>query len=332
MVKSCIDVRIAVIMSTYNEEEQWLRASIESILSQSWDNLRFYILLDNPANGAHKRVVEEYAERDDRIVFMVNERNLGLVGSLNKLLSCVEEGFVARMDADDVAHPERLAKEMRFMQGCGLDVVGVGSDILFTDGRKTAGRSFPLLLADEMRQIEGKANIIAHSGWLVRKQVYDDLGGYRPVAHCEDYDFLLRALQKGFRLGRLDETLLTVRYNEDGISIPYAFMQDAWATCLRKAFSKGDPIEEIDAESKSRELELASVANREAYGKARKRMDDCASYLYEGAWARCGRGILGGFLASAAFRKLLLNAVAARIGIAHICRKVQAQMGASANP
>ena len=58
MVKSCIDVRIAVIMSTYNEEEQWLRASIESILSQSWDNLRFYILLDNPANGAHKRVVE----------------------------------------------------------------------------------------------------------------------------------------------------------------------------------------------------------------------------------------------------------------------------------
>ena len=153
-----------------------------------------------------------------------------------------------------------------------------------------------------------------------------------PVAHCEDYDFLLRALQKGFRLGRLDETLLTVRYNEDGISIPYAFMQDAWATCLRKAFSKGDPIEEIDAESKSRELELASVANREAYGKARKRMDDCASYLYEGAWARCGRGILGGFLASAAFRKLLLNAVAARIGIARICRKVQAQMGASANP
>ena len=113
MVKSCIDVRIAVIMSTYNEEEQWLRASIESILSQSWDNLRFYILLDNPANGAHKRVVEEYAERDDRIVFMVNERNLGLVGSLNKLLAWVEEGYVARLDAVVWPQHGRVPKERR---------------------------------------------------------------------------------------------------------------------------------------------------------------------------------------------------------------------------
>ena len=93
--------KIAVIMTAYNEEKEWVCECMDSVLGQTYDNLHLYVLLDNPDNDVLKDLLKSYEEKDSRVSFFVNEKNLGLVRSLNKLLDIVTEKYIARMDAED---------------------------------------------------------------------------------------------------------------------------------------------------------------------------------------------------------------------------------------
>ena len=99
---------ISIVMAVYNEKETELRQSIESILKQSYQNFEFIIVLDNPDNQALAAVLNEYAKEEPRIVLISNEHNLGLAPSLNRGLKASRGDYIARMDADDIAVPERL--------------------------------------------------------------------------------------------------------------------------------------------------------------------------------------------------------------------------------
>ena len=77
---------VSVIMSVYNEESKWLRQSIESILNQTYSNLEFIIVVDNPECQRINELLLEYKNKDNRIVVLKNEKNIGLVESLNKAL------------------------------------------------------------------------------------------------------------------------------------------------------------------------------------------------------------------------------------------------------
>src|SRR5699024_8677554 len=86
--------KISVIMSVYNEKERELKAAIDSILGQTYQNLEFIIILDNPLNKELQIVIEDYVQKDSRIRFFINEQNMGLVRSLNKALKYATGGFI----------------------------------------------------------------------------------------------------------------------------------------------------------------------------------------------------------------------------------------------
>ena len=109
------DKTIAVIMTAYNESEEWIRASIESVLNQTYRNIKLYIMLDNPDNAVLHEIICRYALEDERITYIRNKQNMGLVAALNELLTNVEEDIVARMDADDICIEDRIEKEYAFM-------------------------------------------------------------------------------------------------------------------------------------------------------------------------------------------------------------------------
>ena len=77
----------------------------------------------------------------------------------------------------------------------------------------------------QLKRILQFENGLCHPTWMVRREVYEQLDGYRDIDSCEDYDFLLRALEKGYRLGIIDEVLLYYRYNLNGISQSREFRQ-----------------------------------------------------------------------------------------------------------
>ena len=105
-------IDVSVILSAYNEEERWFREAVESIINQSYENFELILILDNPNNTLLEGIINEYVNKDNRIIYIKNEKNLGLVKSLNKGLSYCRGEYIARMDADDISLPERIEEEL----------------------------------------------------------------------------------------------------------------------------------------------------------------------------------------------------------------------------
>lgn len=114
---------ISVIMSTYNRADM-LPVSIDSILTQTYDDFEFIIVNDGSTDNT-QAVLEQYANKDDRIVILKNEINKGLTYSLNLGLAAAKGRFIARMDDDDFSIPNRFEVQLNFMeQNPDVTVVG----------------------------------------------------------------------------------------------------------------------------------------------------------------------------------------------------------------
>ncbi len=237
--------KISVIMSTYNEQEQHLRGAIESICSQTFEDFEFLIVLDNPENHLLAQVVEEYAKSDARIRVLKNPENLGLVASLNRALGEATGDYIARMDADDYSTSDRLEKELAALQEQQLDLIGTLVKRMDEEGNLLPGLDTQYYNPETIMHTLMVTDCIPHPSWLVKKEVYAALGGYRFIDRCEDYDFLLRALKKGYRLGLCPHVLLHYRIVTKGISQSGLLRQRLSAKYLTRHF---DRLEEITME------------------------------------------------------------------------------------
>ena len=102
---------VTVLLSVYNGE-RYLRESIESILNQTFTDFEFLIINDGSTDDS-RRIISSYD--DPRIQLIDNEQNIGLSQSLNKGLKLARGTYIARQDADDISEPERLAKQVSYM-------------------------------------------------------------------------------------------------------------------------------------------------------------------------------------------------------------------------
>ena len=105
--------RISVLMPVYNTRPEHLREAMDSILAQTFTDFEFLILNDCSPNADVEEVVKSYS--DPRIVYAVNERNLGISGSRNHLIDMAKGEYLAVMDHDDVSLPERFEKQVAFL-------------------------------------------------------------------------------------------------------------------------------------------------------------------------------------------------------------------------
>src|SRR3989344_5781814 len=106
--------KISVLMPAYNARK-YIGEAIESILNQTFKDFEF-IIINDCSTDKTKKIIEEYANKDARIKLINNATNLGLTKSLNIGLKEARGEYVARLDADDVALPERLEKQYEFME------------------------------------------------------------------------------------------------------------------------------------------------------------------------------------------------------------------------
>lgn len=309
---------VAVIMSTYAEKPNWLKASIESILNQTFGDFRFYIALDNPENHELNALVEEYAKRDTRIEVVPNERNLGLVETLNKLITMSREPVLARMDADDVARPRRLEKELRYLNEQGLDLVMCGADVI-SRGEVVPGRRLPDLPPESMYEIQKHTNVSFHSSWLVKREVYETLRGYRDVHRCEDYDLVLRALQAGFHLGRMAEMLMEYRLADEGLSSSNWMEQEVNAAYLRERFCEGEELSVIRPEDVNALTREASSLCVQEYASAKASYDELFASVEGRKPFHAMKVALKG-ATNPVFRKKMRAVLAERRAVAHICK------------
>jgi hypothetical protein len=228
----------------------YLADSVNSILGQTFVDLELLAVDDGSRDGAFVALTP-LAASDPRLRLLKNPGS-GLVDALNFGLAQAKAALVARMDADDVALPERLARQVAFLDATP-DVALVGAQVANIDavGAPTGERShFPTTPEDVAAALTTRGCVIRHPTIVARKAALVAAGGYRaPCERAEDYDLWLR-LSESARLANLPEVLLNYRIHDGqtsaGINLDQRFAHDLALLAARaRRAGRPDPIDGV---------------------------------------------------------------------------------------
>jgi glycosyltransferase len=204
--------KISVIMSEYNTPPDYLRASIESILSQTFKDIEI-IIVDDCGKNDLDSITEEY--KDKRIRVIKNNKNIGLVESLNKAIAVSKADILARMDTDDIADENRLEEQYNFMINHEeYSVVGTLANE-FSKNSTTGVLGKP---GEKTAKSLAYGDSIIHPSVMMRKKDIQSIGGYKNYKRAEDLSLWFELVMKGFRLFVIDRVLLNYRVNEEDYS------------------------------------------------------------------------------------------------------------------
>lgn len=197
--------RLSVVMPVYNAMP-YLNASIESIVNQRFDDFEF-IIGDDASTDGSSEVLADWARKDDRIKLYRAERNLGPVGSSNWVVSKATSPIVARMDADDEAHPDRLLRQFEVLQQHpDIGLLGTLAESIDDDGQVVVPADRSQLLRSSVFAP------FAHGSIMYRRSLFDQVGGYRETcAFWEDLDLFLR-FRRVTKVAVVASTLYRFRY------------------------------------------------------------------------------------------------------------------------
>lgn len=207
---------VSVVMSVHNGD-RFLIEAIESILVQTYKNIEF-IIIDDSSDDHTPFFLKKYAEQDSRIVVLRNEKNLGLTKSLNKGIKISRGTFIARQDADDFSHPERIAKQIEFML-CNPNIMLLGTGGYLIDEKgKTLYSEHVVTGKKRSKKIIKKRNIFFHGSVIIRKSCLDKTGLYNEEFRIgQDYDLFLR-ISESHDIENLEKPLYYYRIMPNTIS------------------------------------------------------------------------------------------------------------------
>ena len=183
---------LSVVMACYNEE-RYVHRAIRSILCQDFTDFEFIIVND----GSHDQswsIIKSYSASDNRIIPVQNKMNMGLAESLNLGIRKASTDYIVRMDADDIALPNRLGVQYRFLENHPeIDILGSGVFLI----NKASGRSAGVMKLPERHEDivtrVFKKTLVIHPSTMLRKRVFTEFGFYDSnLKWAEDADLWYR--------------------------------------------------------------------------------------------------------------------------------------------
>ena len=216
---------VSILISTYNDE-RYIVESINSILNQTYTNLE--ILVINDASTDHTGQLLQQIQ-DERLIIIENETNHKLAANLNKMIRMAKGKYWARMDADDISLPERIAHQVRYMEEHPeVDVLGTWTEMIGNaTGMVTAPCDHGQIRACLLFQ-----NIIAHPSVMLRANTCD----YRydeNFSAGQDYELWSRLIWSK-RFAILPEVLLQYRIHPNQTKFRHGAQQKAGAKVARE--------------------------------------------------------------------------------------------------
>jgi glycosyltransferase involved in cell wall biosynthesis len=257
--------------------------TVKSIQSQTESNFFAIIINDGSTDGT-----EDFLHQlcDERFT-VIHRPNSGYVDALNFGAEQVQTKYIARLDADDISLPERLSKQLHFLE-IHADVAVVGSRNGYIAGKRQQFRvglgsyaicpSYaPPMARPPLWNPSEDGQTITHSTATIRTDAFRSVGGYRPLAPAEDLDLWLRLHDVGYKLACLDEILALYRvgstsvsslsYNRQIQTIRYARFCHECRVAHRPepdfdAFVSLNPLSSSDLDSAKTRLQLRMVMGR----------------------------------------------------------------------
>lgn len=228
---------VSVLMPIYKEPIDQIIKSTQSVLTQSYKNIELIVIVDNPKNYKAINYLIKIAKCNPKIRIEINSKNEGIVSSLNKAFNLSKGKLIARMDADDISVRNRLALEINFMIDNGLDLVASNVQSISQNGNILHGKVTNYPTRDKfIKKYLRYYNCLPHPTWLVKREMFDNLSGYRDIPTCEDYDLLIRGAFLDYKYGLISEPLLYYRENQNSISKKNDRLQKAVSEFIRRKY------------------------------------------------------------------------------------------------
>jgi hypothetical protein len=305
--------RVSVVMPVHNGAP-YLERAVESILAQTLEDFEF-VIVDDGSTDSTAEVLRHYESADDR-VRVHHQEKAGLVASLNRGCGQARAAYIARMDADDVAFPDRLARQVEFLDR-HPNVAVVGSAVVRIDaaGREIKRNVCPTSHAEIVEALR-EYTCFTHPSVMLRSAALAAVGGYRPAyGPAEDYDLWLR-LSERYELANLPDPLLYYRVYPGQVSVRQLDQQilsvvGARAAARQRALTGSDrsPTHELITPRLLREWGVADATLADAMGAGYRyaayvmqqvgRLDEAIDLLRIGQRLSKGRGGLAAMLAGA---------------------------------
>jgi glycosyltransferase involved in cell wall biosynthesis len=275
--------------------ELFVDLAIQSIRAQSHRDIEVIIVDDGSRDGTPE-ILNRHAADDSRIrIIAIPPR--GIVAALNHGIEAASGAMIARMDADDIAKPERLARQLEMLsRHPEAALVGSGYEVIDAAGRIRRSVSVPAAAA-EIREALKHRNCIAHPTVLMRRDAVLAVGGYRRAfQQCEDYDLWLR-LSERYDLLNIDEPLLL--YREHSGQLTWSRLEQrilselaAGESARCRSLGRSDPAEDIGPVTR-RDLTAFGLGDAEIGAQIARRAFDAAREARRAGNRRAAWGALG---------------------------------------
>lgn len=215
---------VSVICLSYNHE-RFVREAIESVLRQTYTNIQIIVVDDASTDGSVNEIRKVIADKPVEHLFL--SENLGNCAAFNRGLALAKGAYVVDFATDDVMMPERIARQVALFETLDESYGVVFTDATYIDANSKPFRDhyeylFRHRLLKDVPQGDVYRDVlttyfIAAPTMLVKKKVFDALGGYDEQLAYEDFDFWIRS-SRNFKYGFLKERLTYVRRLEQSLS------------------------------------------------------------------------------------------------------------------
>lgn len=219
--------RVSVVMPVYNGEKH-LAQAIDSVLGQTFGDFELIIVDDGSTDGT-AQMLAGYGQRDQR-VRVYHQENQGVTVSRNAGCRVARGEYIAVLDADDVSLPQRLERQVRWLDAhSGIGVLGSWIDEIDSKGVSQRILRWSTAAGIIRWSLICGENYICHSSVMMRRDLVADLGFYRPeVRLAEDYDLWSRA-SLVTQIAIIPEVLVRYRVWEENISSRRLALLDQYA-------------------------------------------------------------------------------------------------------
>lgn len=231
--------KVTVLMPAYNAQE-YIGAAIRSVLKQSFTDFEL-LIVNNGSTDETESIITSFS---DSRIRLVNQPDKGIAIALNTGILHARGTYIARFDADDICHPQRLEIQYRFMS-THPDYVISGTACDYTDmhGEHIFTYQPPGYTDEDIRKVKRTICPFIHSSVIYKKEYILKLGGYPTNAHnFEDHILWLKLLEQG-KAFNLAQPLIQVRLNPGSVTIDERWRLGAFTKIKHTALKKGDITE-----------------------------------------------------------------------------------------